>query len=155
MSRKHLVYLILILVVLAVVMAWILVLSPFIPAGFGASGDSRTVELDGNAISVLVADTDASRRLGLGGRASLGADEGMLFIFPVDGRYAFWMKDMRFSIDILWISADDTIVYMAQNVAPDTYPHSFVSPTPARDVLELPAGYAAAHGVSVGDKVQL
>lgn len=155
MQRKHLIYVILILGVVALLMGWLLALSPFMPAA-GAVGNPRTVQLDGNTISISVAETDAARALGLGGRSELAADEGMLFIFPADGKYTFWMKDMRFPIDIFWLSADGTIVYMAQNVAPDTYPqHTFVSPTPARDVLELPAGYAAEHSVNTGDKVHL
>ncbi|MDO8575927.1 MAG: DUF192 domain-containing protein, partial [bacterium] len=85
----------------------------------------------------------------------LAADEGMLFVSPEDGGHAFWMKDMLFPIDILWISADGRVVYMAENVSPDTYPQSFRPDAPARYVLELPAGYAGAHGVSVGDVVRL
>jgi len=79
----------------------------------------------------------------------------MLFVFPEDGKYAFWMKDMRFSIDILWLSADGRVVYMALNVSPDTYPQVFRPDVPARYVLELPAGYAKAHAVRIGDIVRL
>lgn len=122
----------------------------------------RTIELKEQTIRVSVADTESTRGQGLSGRPGLAADEGMLFIFPQDGEYAFWMKDMRFAIDILWLSADPSnpsgqavVVYMAQNVSPDTYPQSFRSDVPARYVLELPAGYAKAHMVSIGDIVRL
>jgi uncharacterized membrane protein (UPF0127 family) len=115
----------------------------------------RTVILDGQTIHVSIADTDALRQLGLGGRAGLAPDEGMLFIFPRDGIYAFWMKDMRFSIDMIWLADDGSIVYMAQNVSPDTYPKDFVPSAPARYVLELPAGYAKTHDVKIGDFAQL
>lgn len=114
----------------------------------------QTVQLAGRSIGVSVADTESSRRQGLGGRLSLGADEGMLFIFPEEGRYAFWMKDMHFSIDILWLKSDGTIVYMAQNVSPETYPKAFDPHTNARFVLELPAGYTKAYTVRVGDVVR-
>lgn len=115
----------------------------------------RTVELRGQTIRVSVADTESARRQGLSGRGGLEADEGMLFVFPEDGKYAFWMNDMSFSIDILWLSADGTVVYMAQNVSPDTYPRSFAPDRPARYVLELPAGYVKAYTVSTGDIVRL
>lgn len=115
----------------------------------------QTIELKGQTIRVSVADTENARGQGLSGRAGLAVDEGMLFVFPQDGKYAFWMKDMRFSIDILWLSADGGVVYMAQNVSPDTYPQDFVPNTPARYVLELPAGYVKEYTVSIGDIVRL
>jgi uncharacterized membrane protein (UPF0127 family) len=114
---------------------------------------SARLEIDGRSIRVAIADTPALQSLGLGNRSGLGADEGMLFVFPVDRPYAFWMKDMHFSIDMLWLSAQGVIVYMAQNVSPETYPKDFVPTAPARFVLELPAGYAQAHSFIVGDRV--
>jgi uncharacterized membrane protein (UPF0127 family) len=153
MKYAYIVYAVFGVVAIGVLIAWFFALSPFIQTADNASG--RTIQLDGNVISVSVAGTDAARQLGLGGRTGLAPNEGMLFVFQADGTYAFWMKDMHFSIDIIWISSDDHIVYMAQNISPDTYPHSFVPTSSARYVLELPAGYAAAHGVQLGDTVQL
>lgn len=115
---------------------------------------ATTVTIDGQAIRVAIADTPALQELGLGNRNGLGANEGMLFIFPTDSEYAFWMKDMYFSIDMVWISNAGKIVYMAQNVSPQTYPENFVPTSPARYVLELNAGYAQAHGFKVGDTMQ-
>jgi uncharacterized membrane protein (UPF0127 family) len=79
----------------------------------------------------------------------------MLFVFPEDGLYSFWMKDMLISIDILWISADGEIVHIVERVSPESYPEHFVSESPARYVLELPAGYVGSRGISVGDIVRL
>ncbi len=116
---------------------------------------SSTVQIGGETIRITVAATEAAREQGLSGRTELADDEGMLFVFPRDGNYAFWMKDMLFSIDIIWISPDGRVVHIAPNVSPTTYPEDFVSPTPARYVLEVPAGFADAHGVNVGDIVGL
>lgn len=126
---------------------------------------SRTIQLHGQTIRVLLADTPETRQIGLGGRDRLAQDEGMLFIFPEDGTYAFWMKDMRFSIDILWLSAPDrlsrdgsataTVVHIAPDVSPDTYPQDFMSTKPARYVLELPAGFVRENNVTIGDIVRL
>jgi uncharacterized membrane protein (UPF0127 family) len=116
---------------------------------------ASTVEIDGTDIRVAIADTPALQELGLGNRNDLPDGEGMLFIFTTDSEEAFWMKDMNFSIDMVWISVEGNIVYMAQNVSPDTYPENFVPTSPARYVLELPAGYAQAHGFKVGDTVRL
>ncbi len=119
------------------------------------SDDLPSVQLKGQTIRVTIVDTEPTREQGLSGRAGLAPDEGMLFIFPEDGKHAIWMKDMLFSIDILWLSADGKVVYMAQNVSPETYPKIFESNTPARYVVELPAGYARAREVSLGDIVRL
>lgn len=116
--------------------------------------DLPAIQLKGQTVRVSVADTETERQQGLSGRTGLATDEGMLFVFPQDGEHAFWMKDMRFSIDILWISASGEVVYMAENVSPGTYPKSFRSDVPARYVLELPAGYAEAHAVEIGDRVE-
>src|SRR3989344_6184551 len=140
-----------------VVIGGVLVMSRFAAAPQAASVQEvglRTVQLRGQSIRVLVADTGASREKGLSGRSGLAADEGMLFVFPQDGKYAFWMKDMLFSIDILWLSGDGAVVYMAENVSPDTYPQNFQPLVSARYVLELPAGYAKEYNVVVGDLVR-
>ena len=117
--------------------------------------DTRTIQLHGQTIRVSLADTPATRQLGLGGREGLAADEGMLFVFPSDGEYAFWMKDMRFSIDILWLAADGTIVTIAKSVPPESYPKDFSPTSPSRYVMELPANYSDSHEINVGDRVQL
>ncbi len=122
-----------------------------LPVATTQNSASSTVQIGGETLRVTVAATEAARERGLSGRTGLADDEGMLFVFPRDGKYAFWMKDMTFSIDIIWISADGRIVYIAPNAPPTTYPEDFVSPTPARYVLEVPAGFAEMHGVKVGD----
>jgi uncharacterized membrane protein (UPF0127 family) len=106
----------------------------------------------------IVADVVASQRArvqGLSGRASLPDGEGLLFVFPNLAEHGIWMKDMHFSIDILWISDAREVVHIEHAVAPETYPESFSSPTPARYVLEVPAGTAAIAGIEVGDIVAI
>ena len=113
----------------------------------------------GNATVVAdVSDTDILREQGLSGRTSLPDGTGMWFEFDTDGSYGFWMKDMDFSIDIVWVNASYTVVTVAANVSPDTYfkqspPEVFYPTTPARYVLELPAGYAAAHDIADGTRI--
>lgn len=104
-------------------------------------------------VYVSKVDTPELRERGLSGRTGLSGDEGMLFVFPEDGIYPFWMKDMRFAIDILWIAHDGTVLYIEHNLSPDTYPQVFGSDKPARYVLELPSGYARAHNINVGDTI--
>lgn len=116
---------------------------------------TRVIRINGRDVTVDIADTPETRQQGLSGRAGLAPDHGMLFVFPADGLHAFWMKDMRFSIDIVWLSVDGTIVTIAYHVSPSSYPHPFSPSTPARYVVELPAGFAHTNDLKIGDKVQL
>ena len=125
-----------------------------VPVPIPTAETVRTITVNGNVIRVTTVDTPETRQKGLGGRNGLAPDEGMLFIFPEDGKYGFWMKNMKFPIDILWLSSARRIVYMAQSVSPDTYPQVFTPAAPARYVLELPAGYVKAYTVEVGDEVR-
>ena len=82
--------------------------------------ESSRVEIGGSIVNVAIADTPESREQGLSGRPGLAANEGMLFVFPKDGRYAFWMKDMQFAIDITWISYSKEIVDIRESVGPES-----------------------------------
>lgn len=113
------------------------------------------VRIGESVIRVELATSSAARALGLGGREGLAPDTGMLFVFPRDGMPAFWMKDMRFSIDMLWLDAAGKIVTIREGISPATYPASFAPTGLSRYVLELPAGYAAAHSFSVGQSAEL
>ena len=116
---------------------------------------TTTIHVAEARVVVEIADTPAARERGLGGRDVLPAGRGMLFDMGSDAEWGFWMKDMRFAIDIVWLARDGTVVYIAANVAPDTYPQVFAPPSPAYWVLELPAGYMAASGVGIGERVVL
>jgi hypothetical protein len=115
----------------------------------------KTIQVNEENVRVSIASTPLERAKGLGGRTGLAQDEGMLFVFPADGEYAFWMKDMQFSIDIIWLSADGTIVDLVQDLSPATYPKAFEPKSVSRYVLEVSAGYAVAHNLHVGDIVRL
>lgn len=107
----------------------------------------------GEEFKVEVANTMMSRARGLSGHAPLGYNEGMLFLFGELGHYGFWMKDMNFSIDIIWIDGDK-ITTIAPNVSPDTYPSAFYQDLPSDKVLEINAGLVQELGVKVGDEVK-
>lgn len=116
----------------------------------GAEGKlGPKVRLGDKTFEVTVVNTPETRARGLSGSGPLAANEGMLFVFERDGAHAIWMKDMRFSIDIVWISRFGSVVHVERNVHPNTYPKSFASPKPARYVLEIPAG--AGRAAAPGD----
>lgn len=70
------------------------------------------VLIGGKKIRVDIADTVVTRTQGLSGRTSLAETDGMLFVFENADRYGFWMKDMNFAIDIIWIDPEKNIVYI-------------------------------------------
>jgi uncharacterized membrane protein (UPF0127 family) len=112
-------------------------------------------------IFVEIADTFQKRQKGLSERESLAEGEGMLFIFAQkDIQPPFWMKEMKFAIDIIWID-DNKIVQINENVPapePDT-PNSelkFYTPNQPIDyILEVNAGFVDEKGLKIGDNVDL
>ena len=115
----------------------------------------RAITVGGVSVAVEVADTASLREQGLSGRSDLPIGEGMLFVFDTDGAWGIWMKDMQFPIDIVWADASGTVITVAANIAPETYPEVFNPSAPARYVLELPAGFAAAHGIVEGTVIKI
>ena len=106
----------------------------------------------GIPIPVLIADTPSKRSLGLGIRDSLEPGHGMLFVFPQTKPQSFWMKDMNFSIDIIWIR-NHRVVHVETNVSPpmaEEVPKILKPGIPANLVLEVNAGEAHEHGINPG-----
>jgi uncharacterized membrane protein (UPF0127 family) len=106
-------------------------------------------------VMVDIADTEASRVAGLSGRASLADGHGLLMVFQEDDRSGIWMKDMRFSIDVIWADARGNIITVYPNMDPSSYPQVFYPDAPARYVLEVPAGFIELHNIAVGDTLQV
>jgi len=112
-----------------------------------------TVTINNSSIDVDVSDNACKRELGLSGRKTLAFGEGMIFVFDFTGNYSFWMKDMSFPLDIIWVSADFHIIDIEKNLSPDTYPEVFGQKYLAQYVLELPAVYSDANNLKVGNKI--
>ena len=119
-----------------------------------------TVTIGGKTLAVEVADEGPEQSLGLGQRDGLMPGTGMLFQFPDSRERSFWMFGMRFCLDIIWIDGDQ-IIGAAESVCPSPAGTptrdlpSFASPGPADRVLEVPAGFMAAHGVVAGDRIKV
>jgi uncharacterized membrane protein (UPF0127 family) len=114
-----------------------------------------TITMPRGALEVEVADTQKSRELGLSGRKSMGNDEGLLFVFDTPGRYGFWMKDMKFPLDIVWINDNGIVVSIERDLDPSTYPKVFTNQSDARYVLEINQGQAEHFGMYLGSKVTI
>lgn len=116
--------------------------------GYEKKSEITKVIVSGHEYSVEVVKTAEERRLGLSNRDSLGDNEGMLFIFDAPGFYNFWMKEMKFDIDIVWISGDRVV-----SVSQGKYKNEFDILRPSEKVdrvLEVNAG----SGIKKGDVVK-
>jgi uncharacterized membrane protein (UPF0127 family) len=88
-------------------------------------------------------------------RNKLPQNKGMLFVFQEEQIHAFWMKNMRFPLDIIWADADKRIVDIRENALPcqESCPH-IVPEFPAKFVLEVNAGFVENNNIQVGDKLE-
>lgn len=110
-------------------------------------------------IQAELAVSDYDHQKGLMHREMLPENTGMLFVFNSADIYPFWMKNMNFGLDIIWISEDKRIVDIKENVLPcQDLSQECVNLLPccnARYVIEVKAGFVKEHKISVGDKVWL
>jgi hypothetical protein len=113
------------------------------------------VEVGSVTVEVSIADDDSERGQGLSGVSLLPEFSGKLFVFDEPSTPAFWMKDMLFAIDILWIDEGGTIVDITKSFTPESYPTSVAPALPVRFVLEVNAGFADRHGVVIGQSVNI
>lgn len=111
---------------------------------------------DGFVVRVEIAADDEARTQGLMYRDRLRPGTGMLFLFPAEGHYPFWMKNTRIPLDMIWIDSAKRVVHVKHRVPPckwDPCP-SYPPNVNARYVLELAGGVAGEHGIAEGDVLQ-
>lgn len=120
---------------------------------YGYEKRGRTVEINGVKFRAETAATKKEREKGLSLRKNLCADCAMLFVFDNPGRHLFWMKDMQFNLDIIWISGDK-IVFLALNV-PFDFSQKINPGADADKVLEINGGLSEKYGFKVGDDVRV
>lgn len=114
------------------------------------------VSVNGHNYLAQIAKTDQERERGLSDRESLGAGQGMLFVFDKPDAYGFWMKDMKFPLDIIWINGN-TVVDIKSNLPPEGHSPALIykPQAPADYVLEINQGEVEKNGFKIGDKVEI
>ena len=117
-------------------------------------GFMKNLQVGPHAYSVEIADTMLAQARGLSGRESLAENSGMLFVFKSPSMQSFWMKDMQFPLDFVWI-AEGKVIGITENVPFEPATATQSPPAPADMVLELPAGAVQRDGIRVGDVVEL
>lgn len=117
--------------------------------------DKLVVTINGYNISAFIADTNEKRTNGLSRVENLDKDQGMLFVFDYPSKQEFWMKEMNFPIDIIWINDNYTVIHIERSLEPcvTTFMCPLYSPSNnAKYVLETSAGFAESHLIDVGSK---
>jgi uncharacterized membrane protein (UPF0127 family) len=119
------------------------------------SSGPRLTMPDGAVYALEVVADEEQRAQGLMFRDQLRPNTGMLFVFPSDGEYSFWMKNTLIPLDMIWIDTSQTIVHIKRDVPPCKIENcpSYGPGVQSRYVLELAAGEAAKHNLKVGDRL--
>ena len=133
--------------------------SATIVSGENPSLAEEQLNIDSATFNVEIASTVLEQTRGLSFRPSLGANDGMLFIFTTGSVQSFWMKDMNFPLDMIWISGN-TVVGFAQNAPAEPgvlapILSTVYSPANTDKVLEVNAGTVAKYNIRVGDAVTI
>jgi len=114
-----------------------------------------SVKINDTIIYTERASSITEQERGLGGRDVLPENNGMLFVYDEPEIRSFWMKDMLFPIDIIWIDGDKKITGVTKNITPDTFPQKFSSKVPVQYVLEVNAGFSDDNNIKAGDAVDI
>jgi len=110
------------------------------------------VHLGSGVYSLWLADTNATRVQGLSDVDTLHMNGGLLIAFDSNNTHGIWMKDMNFSLDLIWLNSDKKVVYIVKNAPPENPARTVYTPKdPALYVLELPAGSVQKAGIKTGD----
>jgi len=113
------------------------------------------VKIGGAVVNAEIARSAAKKELGLSGRDALAENAGMLFIFDAPKAYTFWNKDMRFSLDMIWMR-NNTVVDISKGLpAFSGTPVTLAPKEPVDAVLEVNAGFVLEHQIKIGDHVIL
>lgn len=102
---------------------------------------------------IEVAEEPQELMTGLMNRESLAADGGMIFSINPARTVSMWMKDTKISLDMLFVTPDGKIVWIAENAEPMSE-NQINTPTPVRAVIEINAGDAKKHNIKIGDTVK-
>ncbi len=119
---------------------------------------TKKIVLGNTVLSVQVAATPNEQQQGLSGIENIQANEGMVFTYSPPSRPTFWMKDMLFPIDIIWIR-DGNVIGISKDVQPadtrqvDTTLAQYPSPGNVTAVLEVQAGWTTTHAIHPGSVV--
>lgn len=115
--------------------------------------ETRNITIDNIPLTVEIADDGEKIARGLMFREGLRDDQGMLFIFEQERNYQFWMMNMKFNLDMIWLDGNGKVVYIVENAEPcidaaHTSLCTYNPNAPAKYVLEVNSGFVKKHGIN-------
>ena len=114
---------------------------------------TKPLQIAGIDVLASVAKSWPDRIKGLSDTPYLPENVVKLFVFDSLGYPSIWMKDMNYSIDIIWVNDKNKIVHIVKEASPDSYPTSFTPDAPALYVIETASGFVAKNNIKIGDDV--
>ena len=105
------------------------------------------------SIRLSFANTPQLREQGLSNTQNLPTDTGLFFVFDAPETTGFWMKDMQYPIDIVWINEKKRVIDIDDHVTPESYPTVYYPSEPVQYVLEISADQAKTLGLTIGTKI--
>ncbi len=149
LKNKHTILVIFATAIVIGLITWVIGIRPV------TRGTVSTVQIgERPQMSVVIADTPETRTQGLSGTDDI-PEQGLLFVFPQAGKYGFWMKDMTYAIDVLWIDQFGKIIDITDDFTPLSYPEIR---TPAHDVLyvlEVHDTFIEDQKIQIGEYVEI
>lgn len=110
------------------------------------------LQLGSGLFRTKVAINNVDRAKGLSGVTELDSNQGLLIAFPGESKWGIWMKDMKMPIDIVWLDKDKKVIYIVKGASPESSTSKIFSPrTPAKYVVELPAGTVEASSIKLNN----
>lgn len=118
--------------------------------------DRRIVlDVDGEQVTLEVADTRFKQTRGLTNRKRPDDAYGMLYVLEEPSRYAYWMKDMLFSTDVIWLDEQYRVIDLEASLSAENSSQIYEPDQPALFVLEFPDGFVKRHAVKKGERIDL
>lgn len=110
-----------------------------------------------NCFQVEIADTKEERAEGLMFREELCSDCGMLFVYPEEGNYKFWMKNTLIPLDIIWLDQNLEVIHIAEAVPCVTDECELYGPESEDSlyILEINSGVSEQIGLEEGVELEL
>ena len=119
------------------------------------------VKIAGQMLKVELALTNEEQEQGLSWRKDLEENQGMLFVFDHSSKYSFWMKNMNFPIDIIWLAPPEAglgedlhVVYIKKDAKPESFPEIFEPNENSKYVLEVISGFSEKNNLKEGDNAK-
>ncbi len=118
------------------------------------SGEIKRLCIKDTCLAIEVVTSGQARQKGLMFRNELKPGKGMLFIFEDEAFHNFWMKNMSFPLDFIWVNKEKVIVDLTTNVKPcgSSCPN-FTSREKSLYVLEVNSGFVEKHKIKIGEKL--